>query len=196
MRKTEFMDLLRYYFRHSNKDDLQEILSDCEALFRKGMRQGLSEEEICRQLGSPKNIYRYYIGKPVIPEENPAISPYRQKSYGRQQNPYDEQTEPDVKGEKKHIGPIERSFYILIGIVFTLIGKVFSLLFLIAGLYTALLYKLPDYLSLLPVPTLGPESASFLTVAIFLIMCIARYIAHICRTNTKKKVKRQHGYPR
>ena len=75
MRKTEFMDLLKYYFHKSSKDDLKGILEDCEEQFRIGADEGKSEEEICCKLGHPKNIYRYYIGKPIVPEDNPKM-PY------------------------------------------------------------------------------------------------------------------------
>ena len=83
MKKTEFMDLLRYYFRHSDKKDLREILSDCETRFHQGARKGMSEDEICAQLGSPKNIYRYYMGKPVIPADNPVIERHYAGWYDR-----------------------------------------------------------------------------------------------------------------
>ncbi|MCH4178560.1 MAG: DUF1700 domain-containing protein [Megasphaera sp.] len=73
MRKNEFMDLLKYYFRKSDKGDLKGILEDCEEQFRLGSKEGKSEEEICCKLGHPKNIYRYYIGQPIIPEDNPRM---------------------------------------------------------------------------------------------------------------------------
>ncbi|MBF1344188.1 MAG: DUF1700 domain-containing protein, partial [Megasphaera micronuciformis] len=63
MKKNEFMDLLRYYFRHSNKKDLREILDDCEERFIRGRRLGMSDDEISRELGSPRDIYRYYMGE-------------------------------------------------------------------------------------------------------------------------------------
>ena len=73
MRKSEFMDLLKYYFRNADKDDLKGIIKDCEEQFRLGTKSGKSEEEVCVELGSPKNIYRYYIGKPIVPEDNPRL---------------------------------------------------------------------------------------------------------------------------
>lgn len=73
MRKYEFMNQLHYFFRDSDKNDLKGIVEDCEEQFRLGREEGLSEEEVCCKLGSPKNIYRYYIGEPVIPEENPTM---------------------------------------------------------------------------------------------------------------------------
>lgn len=104
MRKTEFMDLLKYYFRHSDKTDLKGILEDCEEQFRLGAKQGLSEEEVCCKLGHPKNIYRYYIGKPIVPEDNPRMpeEPYGYPDYPARQtapqdsdSPYDWDDNPD-----------------------------------------------------------------------------------------------------
>ena len=103
MRKTEFMDLLKYYFRHSDKADLKGILEDCEEQFRLGAKQGLSEEEICCKLGHPKNIYRYYIGKPIVPEDNPRMPDdgygypaYDQPSSQTANAPYDWDKDPDA----------------------------------------------------------------------------------------------------
>ncbi len=62
------MDLLRYYFRKSDKNDLKGIIEDCEEQFRLGAKEGKSEEKICCKLGHPKNIYRYYIGEPIVPK--------------------------------------------------------------------------------------------------------------------------------
>lgn len=73
MRKTEFMDLLKYYFRKEDKGDLKGILEDCDEQFRLGAKEGKTEEEICVKLGHPKNIYRYYIGKPIVPEDNESL---------------------------------------------------------------------------------------------------------------------------
>lgn len=67
------MDLLQYYFRKSDKNDLKGIIEDCEEQFRLGASQGKTEEEICCKLGHPKNIYRYYIGEPIVPEDNPRL---------------------------------------------------------------------------------------------------------------------------
>ncbi len=103
MRKTEFMDLLKYYFRHSDKTDLKGILEDCEEQFRLGAKQGLSEEEICCKLGHPKNIYRYYIGKPIVPEDNPRMPDegygypaYNPPSPDTADAPYDWDKDPDT----------------------------------------------------------------------------------------------------
>lgn len=69
MNKTEFMDLLRYYFRKISEADLAEILSDYEAHFAEGKERGLSEEEICKELGSPKDIYEMYLHEGMLNEK-------------------------------------------------------------------------------------------------------------------------------
>lgn len=74
MKKDEFIELLNYYFRHCDQDDLKGILADCSEQFRLGAKQGLSEEEVCCKLGHPKNIYRYYMGQPIVPEDNASLA--------------------------------------------------------------------------------------------------------------------------
>lgn len=69
MNKSEFMDLLRYYFRKIDEHDLADILSDYESHFAEGKERGLSEEEICRELGSPKDIYEMYLHEGMLNEK-------------------------------------------------------------------------------------------------------------------------------
>ena len=98
------MDQLHYYFRKADKSDFKGIREDCEEQFRVGAENGLSEEEVCCKLGAPKNIYRYYIGKPIIPEENPRMpdeeyeSPYW--------DPYDDPYERPVR-QSPHAQPYD-----------------------------------------------------------------------------------------
>lgn len=75
MNRTEFMDLLRYYFRRVDEADLAEILSDYEAHFEEGRKAGLSEEDICRELGSPKAIYDMYAAEGMLHEKKDAPAP-------------------------------------------------------------------------------------------------------------------------
>lgn len=77
MNQTEFMDLLRYYFRRVTPDELAEILSDYEAHFEEGKKAGLSEEDICRELGSPRAVYEMYLHEEMIheTEEDPLTTP-------------------------------------------------------------------------------------------------------------------------
>lgn len=92
MRKTEFMNLLKYYFRDEDKGDLKGIIEDCNEQFRLGAKEGKTEEEICCKLGHPKNIYRYYIGKPIVPEDNERLAEEDSYSYGYEP---EQPTEPE-----------------------------------------------------------------------------------------------------
>lgn len=46
MNETEFLDLLRYYFRNAKTEEVEEILADYESHFEEGKKRGLSEEEM------------------------------------------------------------------------------------------------------------------------------------------------------
>lgn len=70
MNKTEFLDLLRYYFRNISEKDLAEILADYEAHFEEGAQRGLSEEEISKELGSPKDVYEMYRHEGMLEEKS------------------------------------------------------------------------------------------------------------------------------
>lgn len=87
MRKTEFMNLLKYYFRDEDKGDLKGIIEDCNEQFRLGAKEGQTEEEVCSKLGHPKNIYRYYIGKPIVPEDNEKLADEASYEYTVPQEP-------------------------------------------------------------------------------------------------------------
>lgn len=69
MSEAEFLDLLRYYFRNANPEEVEEILADYEAHFEEGKKQGLSEEEIAKELGSPKAIYDSFQSEGVVNEK-------------------------------------------------------------------------------------------------------------------------------
>ena len=69
MRESEFLDLLRYYFRNATPSEVKEILADYEAHFEEGKKEGLTEEEISKELGSPKDIYDSYQSEGVVDEK-------------------------------------------------------------------------------------------------------------------------------
>ena len=69
MTREEFIDLLRYYFRNINQTQVNEILADYESHFEEGKAAGLSEEEIARKLGSPKEIFEMYQDEGMIREK-------------------------------------------------------------------------------------------------------------------------------
>lgn len=69
MNETEFLDLLRYYFRNARAEEVKEILADYESHFEEGKKRGLSEEEIAKELGSPKDIYNSFQSEGVVNEK-------------------------------------------------------------------------------------------------------------------------------
>lgn len=73
MNKTEFLDLLRYYFRNAKKSEVEEILADYEAHFEEGKKRGLTEEVIAKELGSPKDIYESYASEGVVDEKSKSV---------------------------------------------------------------------------------------------------------------------------
>lgn len=73
MNKTEFLDLLRYYFRNAKKSEVEEILTDYEAHFEEGKKRGLTEEAIAKELGSPKDIYESYASEGVVDEKSKGV---------------------------------------------------------------------------------------------------------------------------
>lgn len=72
MNKTEFLDLLRYYFRNAKTSEVNEILADYEAHFEEGKARGLTEETIAKELGSPKDIYESYQSEGMVDERTKA----------------------------------------------------------------------------------------------------------------------------
>lgn len=82
MTKTEYLDLLRYYFRRVDDKRLEEILADYEAHFEEGARRGLSEEDISRELGSPHDVYETYIHEGIV-EETESAETVSEKASGK-----------------------------------------------------------------------------------------------------------------
>lgn len=56
MNKREFLDLLRYYLRSYPANIINDMVADYEEHFRIGIENGKSEEDIAKELGSPKDI--------------------------------------------------------------------------------------------------------------------------------------------
>ena len=61
MKRVEFMDLLRYYLSELPKTVVDEILEEYNLHFQEGMSHGKTEEEISKDLGSPKTIAHEYL---------------------------------------------------------------------------------------------------------------------------------------
>lgn len=69
MKKQEFLDLLRYYLQKLPKGVVDEIVAEYRTHFEEGMAHGKTEEEICADLGSPREIAKEYLYDDE--EENP-----------------------------------------------------------------------------------------------------------------------------
>lgn len=59
-KKEEFMDALRHYLSDFGNDEREEILYDYEEHFRIGMESGKTEDELIKELGSPRDIAAQY----------------------------------------------------------------------------------------------------------------------------------------
>lgn len=69
MKKQEFLDLLSFYLQKLPKTVVDEIVAEYRAHFEEGMAHGKAEEEISRDLGSPREIAKEYLYDDE--EENP-----------------------------------------------------------------------------------------------------------------------------
>ncbi|KOF57098.1 MULTISPECIES: HAAS signaling domain-containing protein [Clostridium] len=59
-KREEFMDALRHYLSDFGNDEREEILYDYEEHFRIGMESGKTEDELIKELGSPRDIAAQY----------------------------------------------------------------------------------------------------------------------------------------
>lgn len=59
-KKGEFMDALRHYLSDFSNVEKEEILYDYEEHFRIGMESGKTEDELIKELGSPRDIAAQY----------------------------------------------------------------------------------------------------------------------------------------
>lgn len=62
MNRDEYLDLLKLYLKDLPSDEIQDILLDYEEHFRIGISKGKTEEEISKELGSPRDISDNYKG--------------------------------------------------------------------------------------------------------------------------------------
>lgn len=76
MNRDEYLDLLKLYLKDLPSDEIDDILLDYEEHFRIGISKGKSEEEISKELGSPKDIAQNYQG--VSLEVNSSQIPYNE----------------------------------------------------------------------------------------------------------------------
>lgn len=74
-KKQEFMDALRHYLSDFGNDEREEILYDYEEHFRIGIESGKTEDELIKELGSPKDIAAQYRNSDDNVQESSDVSP-------------------------------------------------------------------------------------------------------------------------
>lgn len=96
MTKKQYLDLLRYYFIHARKEDVEEIIADYEEHFRIGTEQGLVDEEIIQSLGAPEDIYEAYISEEIVTEKRGLLKGDVEEIMRVAQRTYKENVEPQI----------------------------------------------------------------------------------------------------
>lgn len=186
MKKNEFMAQLKHYFRNSEPADLQGIIEDCEEQFRLGTKKREPEEYVCYRLGHPHNIYRYYIGEPIVPEENEQLNPDRFAAYETDphppvRRPYDvepasaphravpEYSRTGSRAGRIFFGFLCRFFYSLMAL--TCLGGIFWM-------------NLPPYCvsEWLPLPQLSLQTLIYTVLALFFAGLTCAFLKRRCRT--------------
>lgn len=83
MNKNEYLDLLRFYLRVLPKSITDDIVLEYSNHFDDGISFGKSEEEISRELGSPKDLAEEFISteKKYYYGSNENLNENRQKSF-------------------------------------------------------------------------------------------------------------------
>lgn len=73
MTRTEFMSLLQYYLKKSSAEETADIIADYNAHFDVAEDAGFSDEDIIKELGSPKEIYHFYQQEGLLTEKSFAM---------------------------------------------------------------------------------------------------------------------------
>lgn len=73
MTRTEFMSLLQYYLKKSSTEESADIIADYNAHFDVAEDAGFSDEDIIKELGSPKEIYSFYHQEGLLTEKSFAM---------------------------------------------------------------------------------------------------------------------------
>lgn len=69
MNRVEFLSKLKFGLQGVDEYTLKDILNDYEEYFIHGAEEGKSEESICKELGTPKQIIKNLIEQGVIRKE-------------------------------------------------------------------------------------------------------------------------------
>lgn len=156
MTKSEYLDLLRFYLRELPPGVIHDIVKDYEDHFEEGLAAGKTEEQIVRDLGSPKDIAEEII-----------LTEFRLTGKGSRPRP-ERQSEPNINNTRHYgIGRFAKVlkylgmgllaiilFFPLMGVLMGLFGGIFGLLIGFLGLIfgvsvggvTMMLSALPVYL--------------------------------------------------
>lgn len=133
MKRKEFLDLLRFYLSSLPKVVVDDIISDYYEHFDIGLKEGKSEEDISRDLGSPHDIAEEYLSN----EQSKIKNYYKEKKSN--------------KSEKKENNKKTNIFIIILAIIGGLVllpfaggigvgifGAIIGVIALIFGLIVAL----------------------------------------------------------
>lgn len=80
MKKIDFLNELYTYLSPLPKNERTEILDDFRAHFREAEATGKSEEQICKELGTPLECAKQYVGDAIT--EN-RIEPKKEKKHSK-----------------------------------------------------------------------------------------------------------------
>ncbi len=114
MSKGEFLDLLRYYLGNYPSNIVNDIVADYEAHFFEGLQNNKTEEEISKELGSPKDI------------ANEFLNEYRNFNYNQYASSVGSSTKniQETNNKKRGLGALEIVLLVIGGI--TVLPVVFS----------------------------------------------------------------------
>lgn len=144
MTKNEFIAVMERQLIRLPKADRDDILSDYEDHFARGMAEGKTEEQVCADIGDPDELALTYLenlpdgskGAPYVPAQEPqqAEAPtYQPPVYGAQdaaQNaPYVQQTQPTRSFDRTTsiVIVVLLSLFIAAPVVFMLVQTVLGL---------------------------------------------------------------------
>lgn len=80
MNKIDFLNELYYYLGSLPKAEKEEIIADFREHFREGEAAGKTEEQICRELGTPFECAKQYVGDAIEKKE---IAPDGKKKHSK-----------------------------------------------------------------------------------------------------------------
>ncbi len=76
MNKVDFLNELYYYLAPLPKSEREDIINDFREHFREGEATGKTQEQICKELGSPFECAKQYVGDAI---EEQRIAPDKKK---------------------------------------------------------------------------------------------------------------------